>query len=214
MKINVLTSAALLMTNLSFSQKNENVEKLKKELGNQACECVQQVDTYNKKTDIIAEEVNKCINDKTAAFQLGVQLMNIDLEDDKSKKKKNKETSQKNVEITVNIDPNSDEYKKSYYELERYMMENCEALKAKMAVNDKQHVKSMSKNSVAQEYHDKGVKEMEKENYKIAVSYFEKAVKEDSEFAFAWDNLGLIYRKLNELEKAITCYEKSLSIDP
>lgn len=44
--------------------------------------------------------------------------------------------------------------------------------------------------------------------------YFEKAVKEDSEFAFAWDNLGVNYRRLKNYDKAIECYKKSLEIDP
>ena len=51
-------------------------------------------------------------------------------------------------------------------------------------------------------------------NYEKAKDLFEKAVKEDPEFAFAWDNLGLSYRRLNNFDKAMDSYEKSLEIDP
>jgi tetratricopeptide (TPR) repeat protein len=37
---------------------------------------------------------------------------------------------------------------------------------------------------------------------------------EDPEFAFAWDNLGISQRRLNNYDKAIFAYSKSLAIDP
>ena len=40
------------------------------------------------------------------------------------------------------------------------------------------------------------------------------AVEEDPEFAFAWDNLGLTYRKLGNYDEALNAYTISLQIDP
>jgi cytochrome c-type biogenesis protein CcmH/NrfG len=37
---------------------------------------------------------------------------------------------------------------------------------------------------------------------------------QDPEFAFAWDNLGISYRRLNNYDKAIDAYSKSIAIDP
>jgi tetratricopeptide (TPR) repeat protein len=135
----------------------------------------------------------------------------IDLSDEKSKKDKD---VKKNVEITVNVDENSEDFKKAYYELERYMMENCEALKQIVKVSDKQSAKSLTDNEIAMDLYNKGVQETEKKNYKKAINYYEKALKEDPNFVFAWDNLGLNYRLMNNYDKAIECYERSLKIDP
>jgi tetratricopeptide (TPR) repeat protein len=208
-----LIISMLTLNFVSFSQKKElpSVENLTQELGDNACECVEQIDTYNKKREQVTNEINKCISEKVSALQLGIQLMSVDLDDDKSKKEKDEK---KTVEIVINADENSEGFKKAYYELERYMMENCEALKQKVAANDKQNFKSMTKNKLAQEYYDKAIHETEKENYKQAILYYEQALKEDPEFVFAWDNLGLNYRRLNNYDKAIECYEQSLKIDP
>jgi tetratricopeptide (TPR) repeat protein len=122
--------------------------------------------------------------------------------------------SKKEVNISIESDQNSEEYKEYYYELERFMMKNCNSLKEKIASDEKRSDKSFSKNKKAAEYYKKGIEASQKENDKKAVKYFEKAVEEDPEFAFAWDNLGVHYRKLNNFDRAIECYKKSLEIDP
>ena len=43
---------------------------------------------------------------------------------------------------------------------------------------------------------------------------FKKAVKTDPKYAFAWDNLGICYRHLNQYKKAIAAYNTSLELDP
>ncbi len=42
---------------------------------------------------------------------------------------------------------------------------------------------------------------------------YEKAVEIDPEFAFAWDNIGISYRRLGDYDKALDAYNKSLAID-
>lgn len=141
---------------------------------------------------------------------MGSKLMNID----ELKEIADDEDGKKQINISINLDENSNEYKKYYYELERYMMANCNSLKTKIASNEKQSAKSFSKNKKALKFYSKGLDESTKENYDKAVEYFEKAVNEDPEFAFAWDNLGVNYRRLNNYDKAIESYKKSLEIDP
>jgi cytochrome c-type biogenesis protein CcmH/NrfG len=43
------------------------------------------------------------------------------------------------------------------------------------------------------------------------MTILKKAV-QDPEFAFAWDNLGISYRRLNNYDKAIDAYSKSIAI--
>jgi tetratricopeptide (TPR) repeat protein len=55
---------------------------------------------------------------------------------------------------------------------------------------------------------------MDRQDFQQAVVHFESALKIDPLFAFAWDNLGLSYRKLNNYDKAIEAYNSSLKVDP
>jgi tetratricopeptide (TPR) repeat protein len=189
--------------------KSEN-NKLLVELSENACKCIDSILVENKSVEDVSKEIHRCINEQVGAYQVGVKMMNIaDLvevakEDD----------GKKEINIEINMDVNSQEYQKYYFELERYLMENCVSMKEKVASNNKVSEKSMTKNPRAKELYSQGIIAVEKENYKKAIEYFEAAVKIDPEFAFAWDNLGLSYRRLNNYDKAIYAYEKSLKIDP
>lgn len=208
----LLISLMLIISINGFSQNSsDSVPKsLLKELANNGCKCVDSIEVYNKAKAEIAHEITDCISKQTNALQMGSKLLNIGELTKDSKIVDGK----KEVNISINTEENSSEYKKYHYQLERYMMENCESLKTKIATNEKQSAKSVSKNSETLKYYNKGIDEAAKENYKKAADYFEKAVKIDPEFAFAYDNLGLNYRKLNNYDKAIEAYEKSLALDP
>ena len=185
-------------------------QTLLKELAENGCKCVDSIRTYNRPKNEIAMDISDCIDKQIGAYQLGSKLLQIDILKEKAAEKDGK----KQVDISFNTSENSDEYKKYYFEMERYMMENCASVKQKIAATEKQSAKSFSDNTKAIEYYNKGMDQSKKENFEKAIEYFEKAVKEDSEFAFAWDNLGVSYRKLNNYDRAIECYKKSLEIDP
>ena len=210
-KILFLFALAIFYGN-GFSQKAKKSEtdSLLKELAENGCKCVDSIVIINTSKTEIASKISDCINTQTGAYQLGSKLMKIDDAKDDAKIVDGK----KQINISFNSDENSDEYKKYYYELERYMMSNCKSLNEKMASNEKLGAKSYTENKKAADFYSKGLDEAKKENTEKAVQYFEKAVKEDPKFAFAWDNLGLMYRKLENFDKAIEMYNKSLEIDP
>jgi tetratricopeptide (TPR) repeat protein len=83
-----------------------------------------------------------------------------------------------------------------------------------MTSSEKQRGKSYSDNPKAKDFYSKGLVEGKREHYKEAIEYFKKSLEEDSDFAFAWDNIGLNYRKLGDYDKAIESYNKSLELDP
>jgi tetratricopeptide (TPR) repeat protein len=187
-----------------FSQGTENnAKRLLEELSISSCDCIDKISVSNKDSKEVSSEINKCIEEQVNAYQLGSKLIKID-------------TTRLEKEIEILIDNNSESkgFKKYYYEMESYLFENCNALKNKIAVYEKMNSKSMSRNPKALKFYSKGVKEFDKQKFKKAVSLFKKALKVDKEFAFAWDNLGLSYRKLNKYDKAIESYEKSIEIDP
>jgi tetratricopeptide (TPR) repeat protein len=98
--------------------------------------------------------------------------------------------------------------------LERYLMDTCKSLKDKIKTNEQTNKNSFSTNTDANEWYLKGIAEYDKGNTSKAVEYYRMALKIDSNFAFAWDNLGLSYRQKEDYDSAIYAYKKSLQIDP
>jgi tetratricopeptide (TPR) repeat protein len=194
----------------SQEAKKSDSEKLLEEIAENGCKCVDSIQTYNKLKNDVAIEISKCIDKQTSAYQLGSKLMNIDSLKENAEEKDGK----KQINISINVNEKSKDYKKYYYEIERYMMKNCTSLQEKIATNEKQGDKSFSENAKASDFYNKGLDASKNDNYEEAIMYFKQAVKEDPEFAFAWDNLGISYRKLNRLDQAIEAYETSLTLDP
>lgn len=210
---NIITLLAIFSLYIQASaQENKaaDPDNLLKELADNGCKCIDSINAYNKNSKEVSLEISQCINQQAGALQIGRKLLNIpDLEN-----LTNQVNEKKQIDIAIDLDENSTEYKTSYYELERYLMNTCPAMKDKASSNEKLNENSVSDNKKAREYYSLGQKESVKENFKKAAEYFEKAVKEDPKFAFAWDNLGISYRQLNELDKAINAYKKSIEIDP
>lgn len=192
----------------SLKQKEDSTEitkdKLLKEMTASACKCVQNISLKGKTTEEKAKEIHECLDSKTMAYQLSAKLMGAM---DEVKKTKAKET-------TVSVSEKGDEYKKYYFELERELFETCPAAKELIASNELRTEKSHSQNDKAIEFYNKGVTAQNAGNTKQGLKLFKKAVKEDPNFAYAWDNIGIAYRKLGDYEKAIEAYNKSIAIDP
>jgi tetratricopeptide (TPR) repeat protein len=210
-KILLIIISILIYTN-AISQETEepNTKILLKELGENGCKCIDSIQVYNKSKIQVSKEINKCIDEQTSTYQMGSKLMKID----DLKASAEMKDGKKQINISINTNEKSKEYKKYYYEMERYLMENCISLNEKIKNNEEQSNKSFSKNQKAIDLYSKGIDESKNENFKKAIEYYEKALKIDPEFTFAWDNLGVSYRKLNNYDKAIESYEKSLEIDP
>lgn len=179
-------------------------------LSGDACKCVDSILIVNKSKEELSKEISNCISKRVRTLQLFDKLMNASKMADKAVEVDGK----KQINISINDDEFSDEFKTYYFKLERYMMKHCSSLYEKMAANNIINERSLSSNEKALEYYNKGLDAVKEENYKKAISYFKKAVKEDPQFAFAWDNLGINYRRLNDYDKAIECYKNSLDIDP
>jgi tetratricopeptide (TPR) repeat protein len=186
-------------------------KSLLKEISVNACKCIDSVDTYNKSKKEISKGINSCIDKQMMAYQLGKQLSSIK---DLLKEKEGNYVENKQVNVEINVNPESDSYKKNYYEMETYLMDNCPAVKDKIAANDQIGEKSLSNNPDAMRFYELALDETKLGNFEKAIDYYKKALVYDKEFAFAYDNMGICYRRLNEFDKAIESYEKSLEIDP
>ena len=181
---------------------NKIIENIKKEIADKTCKCIDSVkdEVINSKRKENIEGINSCVKEYTGAYMLGKKLAAVD------------KTKDSNIEI--NLNEKSQDYLDSKRELEDYLMENCESMKFVLSTNDRENENSVSQNPKARDYYTKGVNQSNNKNYEKALEYFLLAVKEDSNFPFAWDNLGYCYRQLGEYDKAIEAYKKSIKLDP
>ena len=220
-KLLLFIAAICLLGISSFAQKEKKKKKLSDEetkdlvsqLGfgsntflNQfapkACSCIDSVDATEKDETKKMEAFSGCIDEQVGPYQLSQQLLG------------SLNGSEKDKVINVSYDKNSDLYKSYYFKIERWLMDSCATLKRAIATNDKQREKSFSNNPEAMTAYNSGVELLKKEKYADCIPFFEKAVTIDPEFAFAWDNLGICYRKTNNLSKAEEAYKASLKVDP
>lgn len=212
MKKNYFTLILLIIgLKNTYSQETLKIDtkKLMTELADKACSCIDSIPTYNRIKDSITADISSCIDIRVGAYQMGEKMANLDLS-----KAQNTSNGNKEINISLDFDPNSKEFKDIYYKMERYLMANCNSLKEKIAVTDKENDNSVSKNKEALDNYKSGLSESRKENYKEAIEYYKKAVKIDPNFAFAYDNMGICYRRLEKYDLAIDSYEKSLKINP
>ena len=216
---NVLTITLLLFSiSFSFSQEQStnNAEakfdknQFLKELSENACKCIDSIKSGNKTKADLSAEIHDCINKQVGAYQLGTKIAGIE-----DFKKETKEVNgKKEINISINTNVDSKEYKEYYYEIERYLVDTCPEIKDKIATNDIVGEKSYSNNSEAIKFYNLGLDESKKENFAKAIENYKKAIVYDPNFAFCYDNIGICYRRLNDFDKAIEYYEKSLKIDP
>nr|WP_294777193.1 tetratricopeptide repeat protein [uncultured Flavobacterium sp.] len=202
-----------LLSANTFAQENDTLNKIEfdakaflKEIADNACQCIDSISVYNKSKKEISSEIHTCIDKQCSAYQLGMKLSEI--------KNLTAEGKQPQINLEINVNPDSKEYKKYYYEIETYLMENCPATKNKISSTDKLGTKSISNDAEALKYYSLGLEVSKKGEFEKAIDYYKKALVFDAEFAFAYDNMGICYRRLNRFDEAIEAYEKSLKIDP
>ena len=209
-------TACLAVSILLFAQKKKKKDaELEKELleqlnsktflnqfGPHACACIDSVDNAEKDKKKKMDAFSTCIDEQVGPYQLSQSLLS------------SLKSGEKNQTINISYDKNSNTYKSYYYEIERWLMDSCSTLKDAISSNDEAREKSYSDNPEASAAYNKGVELLKKEKYAECIPHFEKAVNIDPEFAFAWDNLGICYRRTGNLEKAEAAYKASLKVDP
>ena len=153
------------------------------------------------------KKIDNCIDKQVITYQLASKISEI-------VPKTSEDSSKKNVNIELSTDKNSEGYKNSYYELQRYLFDNCASVKKIIGVIGYESNSGMSTNSKAIGFYNKGIIESNKENWQEALIDYEEAVKEDPNFAYAWEEVGICNRRLGHLDNALEAYQKSLKINP
>ena len=184
MKIKGITLLLFFVLSFGFSQQNT---KQVKEISDNACECISNINN-----DI--EQKNKAIKNCIATAIVTTLKTEVS------------STGNGVSEIQIN--------KKDYSNIEKYLVENCNALKNISFSENTKFEHATSNNVLAQLAYDDGMEYLDQKDYENGILKFKKAIEIDPSFAFAWDNLGISYRNTNQYEKAIESYEKSLEINP
>jgi len=201
----------LLFASQIFAQ--DNSEKVV-EVAYEACECIGKIDmdlSYKKKS----KEIEECIKSANMSHQLlnSLSVANKKMSDTIPSTASNKntvdsvKTAPKEINITINA-------ALDYQEIEDYLMDTCGDLKTIYFSNNKESSrKSVSNKEEALEYYNLGIIAYDDQDYEKAIEHYKKALEIDKKFAFAWDNLGMSYRRLGQNEKAIEAYKESLKLD-
>jgi tetratricopeptide (TPR) repeat protein len=181
-------------------------DKIDQKILDESCNCIKKIKFILEKEAKI-DFINSCITQSILASQMESITKDLSkiLESQKGEIKDTTITSNKNINITLD---------KDFDIIQKILFKDCQSLKALMASNNKESENSVSSKKKALEFYDQGQRYYNQEQYDLAIVQYNKAVKSDPNFAFAWDNLGLCYRKLNRYEEAIKCYKKSLEIEP
>jgi tetratricopeptide (TPR) repeat protein len=208
-QITILTS--IFIFSLAFGQKDKSFDKqgLIKELSDKACKCSDSITLFNRDKKDILKDVHSCIDKYAGALQMGTLLGSAET----LEKSTPKINGKKEITLTLNTNKDSQQYTDSYNELERYLMFNCTSVKNATKVIETK-TEGLSKDPAAMEFYSKGLEGSKKEDWQEAIKNFEEAVKKDPKFLYAWDNLGINYRRTGEYDKALDAYKKSLEIDP
>jgi tetratricopeptide (TPR) repeat protein len=99
-----------------------------------------------------------------------------------------------------------------FKQVESVLVQGCQPLKELAFSENRKFKHSYSENVLAQLAYDDGMEFLQEGDVESAIEKFKKAVSIDEKFAFAWDNLGISYRKTKQYDKAIEAYKKSLEI--
>lgn len=205
--LSLTTNAQTDSTSLSQEDLQGLMKQLQKALkmdfadveGRKACDCISSISIVDKSKEDVSKEIGACIEKRItdlivteaagkAIFDTN-NVMNVNTEDQSARKD-------------------------AYFRMERFLRDSCTSLNEIINTNEKESLNSVSDNSMAIGYYNDGQDAFKAKNLKKAVYFFQKAVKEDDNFAFAWDNLGLSYRYLKKYDKALAAYKKSLKVSP
>ena len=176
--------------------------KVFRDFSQEACKCIDSIETDNKSMKEIAAAISDCIDKQVMAYQLTVKIY------------QSMTNPMAGNKIILNSDKESDEYKQHYYNMERWLTDSCGSIKLKIATSDIVKNNSYSDNKEANAQYNEGIDLLKTDQYEPALKKFNKAVEIDPGFVFAWDNVGICNRRLGKYDEAIVAYKKSLELDP
>ncbi|MBL7558559.1 tetratricopeptide repeat protein [Olleya sp. YSTF-M6] len=201
----IITVITLLLISNTALLAQDNSEKIV-DVAYDACDCIGKIETNLSKVQK-SEEIKACITSANMAWQINKSMSAVS------------DTINKSLTKTDTLTVASDKLNivisdADYQEIESYLLDTCGDMETIYFTEDETLENSYSNKEKATEYYNKGLIAYDNQEFKKALSFYKKAIKEDENFAFAWDNLGRTYKELGDYKESIKCYKKSLKIDP
>lgn len=172
-----------------------------------ACSCIGEINLALDRKDQFTE-VESCIESAISVNQMLTKLKAV-LE--QSKKDSIAAIGKKEEKREYNVVINDRE---GYDDLEEQLLRTCSTMKRIMTTSNEVSEVSISDKKSAKKAYDAGMENYRGKNMPAAIKQFKKAVRKDPSFAFAWDMLGISYRKNEQYDLAIKAYDKSIALDP
>ncbi len=201
-----------LFTSKTYSQSKEMLEnmteseikeKIADEQAVRACDCIDKFYSTEKDPNKINIKINDCITASAKTYQLAKSLASA------YTKHKKKGSSNMNIFFGVgNFDADS------FFAIEKSLFRNCNNLQEYSETNNYVYPNSVSNKKIALDFFIEGQASLHKKEYDKAIKSFKLALKNDENFSFAWDNLGIAYYSNSEHKKAIKAFQHSLKIAP
>lgn len=178
-------------------------QKMLSNVGVATCLCIDSISINNATAKQNASEIKRCIDNEVVGYQTSLTILKaVDVKEGH------------NATMTIFTNPASEDYKKFYYEIEKQVMDSCQPIRNVVGANNQENKKSVSTKSPAITEYNNGNNFLREKNYAEALPFYEKAVKIDPDFVFAWDNIGVCNRNLGNYDAAIKAYKKSIKLDP
>lgn len=173
-----------IFCNLIFS--SASGQNLIELISNRICDCIDTIENM----DSLEVKLDRCINESVTVF------WNSD-DDEQLEHFANSDTIQNTIDSVMTG-----------------FVHRCPKVMAFLLAEKERKFYKISGSGAANEYHEAGIKALDSNDYQAAEKQFLKAIKEDRNFVYAYDNLGLTYRHLKDYKNSVRYYTKSLEIFP
>jgi dTDP-glucose pyrophosphorylase len=118
-----------------LSKLNLDTVQVLRDYSEKACKCIDSITVSGKADKEIANDIATCIDKQALLYQSVIET--------------NRAIKEGNLNIEINANKESRQYKEYYFRLEEWLSDSCASLKNAMTNNNKEGKYSMSKNEKA-----------------------------------------------------------------
>ena len=155
-------------------------------ISNRICNCIDTIENI----DSLEVRLDRCINESVAVF------WNSD-DDEQMEHFATSDTIQNTIDSVM-----------------LGFVQRCPKVMAFLLGEKEEKFYKLSGSGVANQYYNDGNQSFNSNDYKSAEKHYLKAIREDRDFVYAYDNLGLTYNHLKDYKNSVRYFTKSLEIFP